>query len=336
MNHFTVERERLGPYDVAVLRDVQRERSVRIVSRGAVVTQIEVRHGGQAFQLADGHRDLAEVEKRPGSRFAVMAPFANRIADARYVFDGETFDLTPGASPDQRESRHGYLRDANFTLTHLEADANAAHAQFLNQDIRPGVHPGYPFAIDVSISYTLDEAGLTLSARMRNVGDRAAPCFFGWHPYFRVSDGAVDGWELQIPASLLIRTDQDFIPLPGDAAYVPVQDEPTMDFRQWRTIGALELNHGYAGLHAESDGRARTRLRDPASGLQVAVWQTRGIVLAFTADTVPRDVRRAIALEPMESLSNAFNREDCMAAIRLDAGDEREFSCGVEIGDDGK
>jgi aldose 1-epimerase len=104
-----------------------------------------------------------------------------------------------------------------------------------------------------------------------------------------------------------------------------------MDFRQWRLIGTTALNHGYAGLHADADGRARTRVRDPKTGLTVAMWQTRGIMLAFTADTVPRDARRAIALEPMESMSDAFNREDCAAAIRLEPGAERQFRCGIEI-----
>jgi aldose 1-epimerase len=54
-------------------------------------------------------------------------------------------------------------------------------------------------------------------------------------------------------------------------------------------------------------------------------------MLAFTADTVTRDVRRSVALEPMESMSNAFNRPDCADAIRLEPGAEREFRCGVEI-----
>jgi aldose 1-epimerase len=331
MTAFSAARDRLGTHDIAILDDPVRQRQVRIVSRGAAVIGIEITHDGSTFQLADGYRDLTEVEQRPGSRYAVMAPFANRIKDALYRFDGQTYDLAPGAEGDKRESRHGFLRDQEFTIERLDADGAGAHAVFVNRSIRPGVHAGYPFAIDVSVHYVLSAAGLEVVASMRNVGEQAAPCFFGWHPYFRVADGAVDAWELQVPASLLIRTDANFIPLPGDEAYVALEDEPAMDFRQWRRIGTTELNHGYAGLHADTDGRARTRVRDPKTGLTVAMWQTRGIVLAFTADTVPRDARRAIALEPMESMSDAFNREDCSAAIRLEPGAERQFHCGIEI-----
>jgi aldose 1-epimerase len=42
-------------------------------------------------------------------------------------------------------------------------------------------------------------------------------------------------------------------------------------------------------------------------------------------------VRRSVALEPMESWADAFNRPDCADAIRLEPGAERRFACGVEI-----
>jgi aldose 1-epimerase len=128
-----------------------------------------------------------------------------------------------------------------------------------------------------------------------------------------------------------VRTNADYIPLPGSAAYQSLDEAPDMDFRKPRRIGALELNHAYADLHLDADGRARTRLRDPASGMALAVWQESGVMLVFSADTVNRDKRRALALEPMESMADAFNRDDCAAAIRLEPGTERHYRCGVEM-----
>jgi aldose 1-epimerase len=219
----------------------------------------------------------------------------------------------------------------DFAITGLSADAQGARVTFTTHAIRPGVHPGYPYAIDLAVTYTLDAKGLTLEAVMRNVGPDAAPCFFGWHPYFRLSDGAIDGWELQIPADTVVRTDAEYIPLPGDEARVPMDHAPELDFRRMQPIGARELNHGFTDLHRNADGRARTSLRDPDSGLGIAMWQASGVMLAFTADTVTRDVRRSVALEPMESWADAFNRPDCAEVIRLESGAERRFQCGVEI-----
>jgi len=198
--------------------------------------------------------------------------------------------------------------------------------------IRPGAFAGYPFAIDLAVTYTLDARGLSLAVRMRNVGEQAAPCFFGWHPYFRFDGSELDTWELKVPATTLVRTSPELIPLPEADAFQPLaQAAQALDFRIAKPIGATHIDHAYADLVRDADGRIRTQLRDPASGLRLSLWQERGIVLVFTADTVSRDVRRAVALEPMESMSNAFNRADCAAAIRLEAGAERMFHCGVEI-----
>jgi aldose 1-epimerase len=331
MSLYQAVRATLGAHDIVELRDPGRARRVRIARRGATVLSLELTRDGRRFDLADGYRDADELERRPSSRFAVMAPFANRIADARYAFDGESHDLQPGVEGAQRAARHGFVRGTDFELVGLGADAEAAWVALATKAIRPQAQPGYPYAIDLSLRYTLAADGLTLEARMRNVGDTAAPCFFGWHPYFRVGAGAIADWQLQIPATTVIRTDAEFIPLPGAAAYAPLDAEPGLDFRTPRAIGASELNHAYADLQRDADGRARTRLRDPASGIGLALWQESGVLLAFTADTVSRDVRRSVALEPMESLSDAFNRPDCADAIRLAPGAERRFRCGVEI-----
>jgi aldose 1-epimerase len=320
---------RLGDQPIVVLSDHMDRRRVRIARHGAALLGFEVTLGDAMQDLADGYRDAAEMVGRAGSRFAIMAPFAGRIADARYRFDGHEQDLQPGVVGAARASRHGFVRDADFDIATLAADDHGARVTLRTTAIRP--QPGYPHAIDLEVSFILDAAGLTLDACMRNVGTDAAPCFFGWHPYFRLADDVVDDWQLQIPAQTLIRTDANLIALPGAAAYVALDDAPALDFREPRRIGESILDQGYTDLAADADGRIRTRLRDPSSGLAIAVWQEHGVMHAFTADTISRDARRAIALEPMECMANAFNRPDCARAIRLEPGAERRFRCGVEV-----
>ncbi|KRF02195.1 aldose epimerase [Frateuria sp. Soil773] len=331
MGGFGTGRDTFGTHPVAVLRDDARGRCVRIAHRGATVLSIEQRLGGTCHELADGYRDAGELESLSGSRFAVMAPFANRIAGARYVFDGVGQDMQPGVEGAQRGIRHGFVRGVDFEPVDVGADEHAAWVELATSAIRPGAHPGYPHAIDLSVRYVLDARGLALDVRMRNAGATAAPCFFGWHPYFRVGDTPPDAWELQVPADALVRTDADSIPLPGAAATVPLEQAPALDFRTMQPIGARRLDLAYAGLRRDADGLCRARLRDPASGLAVAMWQESGITLVFTADTVKRGARGSVALEPMESWSDAFNRPDCAGAIRLEPGVERRFRCGVEI-----
>lgn len=323
---YAVERALLDDQPLVTLRD-DAGRRIRIACHGAALIGFDVPRAGRSFDIAAGYRSAADVLARPGSRFAIMAPFAGRIADARYRFDGAQYDLQPGAAPGQRESRHGFVRDADFDVAELIAGAASARTT-LSTSVRG--QPGYPFAINLSVTFILDAAGLTLEARMRNAGDEPAPCFFGWHPYFRVSDGIADEWLLEVPARKLIRTGVDLIALDGNAAYVPLDDASALDFRRARPIGGSILDQGYADLTADTNGRIRTRLMDPTSGFSVTVWQERGVTHVFTGDTLKRDPRRAVALEPMECMANAFNRPEWAAAIRLEPGAERIFRCGVE------
>jgi aldose 1-epimerase len=333
MARFTTEHGSMDSYPLLILADTVTGLRVRIARLGATVLAIELPVRGVVRNIADGHRDAQELSTQKSSRFAIMEPFANRVADARYRFDGKDYDLLPGAvGAEARAIRHGFLRNQVFDLASERAGDDAATVTLSSAAIRPQLHAGYPFALDVAVTFTLDVSGLSIEAVIRNVGEHAAPCFFGWHPYFRLDESTVDSWELQIPADTFVVTDADFIPLPGAAARQPMdQAPPELDFRRTRPIGAVELNHGFTDLRTDADGRARTRLRDPASGVAIAVWQRSGVMLAFTADTVPRDPRRAVALEPMESMADAFNREDCAQVIRLEPGAERRFVCGVEV-----
>lgn len=327
MTRYTAERAKIGPQPIVVLASDAGQRA-RIACHGAALSSLETPRDGVPFDIAWGYRDADEILARSGSHFAILAPFGGRVGDARYRFDGQSFDLEPGVTGQAREFRHGFVRDADFVIADLAGGDTAATATLATDAIRP--RPGYPFSIDLAIRFTLDAGGLTLEAHMRNVGDRAAPCFFGWHAYFRASNGMADDWVLEIPARDTIRTDARLIPLPGDAACVPLAQAPDLDFRTARRIGAAVLDNGYAGLAADRDGRMRTRLTDPASSFSLSVWQEHGVMHAFTGDTLGAGARSAIALEPMECMADAFNRPDCASAIRLEPGAERVFRCGVE------
>jgi aldose 1-epimerase len=323
---YAAERSSVGDQPVVALQD-DTGRRVRIACHGAALIGFDVPREGGSFDIAAGHRNAAEIAARPGSRFAIMAPFAGRIADARYRFNGIEYDLQPEATPGRRECRHGFVRDADFGVVELIADATSARVT-LSTSIR--ALPGYPFAIDLSVSFILNAPGLTLEARMRNGGDTPAPCFFGWHPYFRVSDGFADEWLLEVPAKTLIRTGPGLIALEGNAAYLPLDDAPALDFRRSRAIGGSILDQGYTGLIADADGRIRTRLSDSRTRFGITLWQERGVMHVFTGDTLQRDARRSVALEPMECIANAFNRPEWADAIRLEPGAERLYRCGVE------
>lgn len=331
MSRYATRHEHQGPWPVLALIDCNSGMSVRLANRGATLLDFHAPVDGRLYNIADGYQDSDELTELKGAHFGVLWPFGNRIADARYRFEGREYDLQPGVTGDARGIRHGFVRDADFDLLSVDADDTGVCARFGYSGVRPDVHPGYPFAVDLELAFTLHAGGLDLQATMHNVGTQTAPCFFGWHPYFRLREDGIDHCHLRLPAQQVVRTNDKLIPLPRAAAFEAVQDNPTLDFHSERAIGDSVLDTGYAELKADADGRIRSHLRDPDSGLAVAMWQESGVIVAYTGDTLAQGQRRAIAVEPMQAMVDAFNRENCADAITLKPDAEKTFRCGVEL-----
>ncbi|MBR0568729.1 aldose 1-epimerase [Azoarcus sp. L1K30] len=299
--------------------------------RGATLLDWRVRTDDGELGLTDGYRSAAELDAQNGVRNGILAPFQNRIAHARYCFDGVMHDLLPACGVGAREIYHGFARMLDFEPLLMTDGRDGAAAVLACEGIRPGVFPGYPFAISLRIRLALSAAGIALHISATNVGERDAPVTLGWHPYFRLGEGGIDALELKLPATERILTDARLIPLPGDAARASLGTRPEADFRAFRVLGGTVLDCCHGGNVAGADGLIRSVLRDPRSGHRLSVWQESGLVHVFTGDTLARDARRAIAIEPVDAPTDAFNREACAADIRLPPMASRTFSCGVDF-----
>ena len=298
---------------------------VILARRGATLLRWEVNRLGAPFDLTDGYRDEPELLAQDGVRNGVLAPFPNRIADARYTFAGIEHDLRPGS--ESRLIYHGFARELPFDLAEAVVSADCARLTFTTR-IQSGRHSGYPFRLGFAVTYlmTANEIAVTVSAT--NQGTSTAPYAAGWHPYFRLP-GSVDDWTLEIPARTIVRTDDALIPLEGVAAYQSLDDNPALDFRRPRKLAGLVIDACFTGLTFAPGRRAETILRHTQTPDELRVWQLGGSMHVFTGDTLARDRRRSIALEPVETITDAFNRADCAGALHLGPGETRSFHFGA-------
>lgn len=310
------------------LRDTRSGAHAVFACRGATLLEWRVMDRGTGLALTDGYRSAAELATQDGVRNGVLAPFPNRIADGRYRFDGEEHDLLPGVADGARVIYHGFLRELDLALVAVEAGAHGARASFAGR-IGAGDFPGYPFALALNVHVHFHPNGIGLSVAATNICTRPAPYAAGWHPYFRLGDAPLDQLLLSVPASHGVLTDHALLPLPGAAAFGAPGAGAVPDFRRPRALGDAVLDLCYAGAVADADDLIRSRLRDPASGRTLTVWQRGGFTHVFTGDTLARDPRRAIAIEPVEAMTDAFNRAECAPAIRLEPGATRSFRCGA-------
>jgi aldose 1-epimerase len=334
MGSFVVEDGRFGNLDTVRLTSTTTGARAVIARRGATLLRWDPAIGAEGPSddgFVDGYLDEDELLAQAGVRSGVMAPFSNRIRNGVYTFGGERHDLLPGVPGPERLVYHGFLRLLDCDVVDTEVTDSDIRLRLATQQIRPGAFAGYPFAIDLDVEYVLSTNGLRLEVTGRNVGEQPAPYACGWHPYFRLGTRDVDPLELHVPARTAIRTDESLIPLAGAGAFLPVADEDRPTFATPRAVGDAVIDAAFTDLVPDPDGIVRTRLRDPRSGLEMTVWQRDGVMHVFTGDTLDREPRSSIALEPVELMTDAFNRPDCYDALVLAPGAHREFVCGVEV-----
>jgi aldose 1-epimerase len=264
-------------------------------------------------ELLDGY---AEDEMASSGRGLPLIPWPNRIRDGKYTWDG--VDQQLGLSEAAKgNASHGLLRFVNWTCVE-HTDDRVTLAYLLHPQ------PGYPFALDVRITYALGADGLTVTTTARNVGTTALPYASGQHPYLAPVTGLVDGSVLSVPGSTWFPIDERGIPTGED----PVEGS-AFDFRVARAIGDTHLDTAYGSLTREPDGRAWVRFIAP-DGSGAALWldESYPYVQVFTADTVAVDRRRrGLAVEPMTAPANAF--QTGTAVQRLEPGDSTTATWGL-------
>ena len=272
-----------------------------------------VTNGGQT--VAMGYRGKANKQ---GGQGDVLIPFPGRVGGAAYRWNGARHEL-PRTDKDGPNAIHGFVR----TETWQVAARSESHVRFTLGF--PGAQ-GYPFALDLEITYTLTGEGLRCDFAVTNAGAQAAPVAAGFHPYFTVGSETVDRDELTLPFDSVLEMVQ-FIPT---GKIVPVA-EAKLDFRRPAPIGATVFNHCLLAPLRDPDGRVRVTLA--GNGTSVTVWMDEAFdfVVLYTGENMPEPYRRrSLAIEPMTCGSDAFNHPE-WGLRRLEPGTTFTGAWGVEM-----
>jgi aldose 1-epimerase len=129
-----------------------------------------------------------------------LAPFANRIARARFQFRGDAIAL-PATSGFEPHALHGVAWRSTWTAVEID-DASAV----LVLTCAPS--PQWPWRWTLSHHIELSPSGVELGLSMTNLGETVMPAGLGLHPYFVVEPDTV----LTLPASRVWLTGDDEIP----------------------------------------------------------------------------------------------------------------------------
>ena len=219
-----------------------------------------------------------------------LIPYANRIADGRFTFGGQTWQLARnfGDSPHTIHG-NGWMRP--WTVAHA-----SAREACLTLDHTPPHDPAdqWPFAYHAELLFTLHDDHLDVSLSVQNRDTRPWPAGLGLHPYVARTPLTT----LRFDADTLWTTNSRGLP----ACRVAV--EGAAEFADGRLLGAAEIDCCYAGW----DGTATIAMPEQGAALVLSSGPPMDHLQVYTP--AGRDF---LGLEPVSNMPDAINRLDSVA-----------------------
>ena len=292
--------------------------------------QIELRHGEQhavVVEIGAGLRAYSLGERRVidgygaeelcnASRGQILVPWPNRVRDGRYVWEGAQLQLDI-SDVAYNNAIHGLVAWRNWSVAQRSDAIVVMHSV---------LHPthGYPFELELDVTYELGDGGLTLTIAARNASERACPYGAGFHPYLAPPGvELVDACEVKLPAATYQLVDGRQIPYANES----VAGTP-YDFRTPRRLADGVLDTCFLDLERDSDGNARASITGPAGTTTVWADRTHPFLQVFSGDVLgAAERRRGLAIEPMTCAPNAF--VSGAGLIRLEPGERHVSRCGI-------
>ncbi|MBE1875366.1 aldose epimerase [Myceligenerans pegani] len=224
----------------------------------------------------------------PGMSGAILAPWPNRVEDAAWWLDGREHRLTV-TEPALGHATHGLLTTTDFVVRARRQDAVTLGAAISRPD-------GYPFVLDVSVSYRLCDSGIVTRIAVHNQGATRAPVALGAHPYLRIGDVPTARLRMSLDADHVWPLDERHLPVgrvPCSVTDVLVSESP-----RHATYESSAPGRTLAHTLTAPDGRCVVLTADGAHRF-TQLW----ITDALAGDDGPRE---AIAIEPMTAPPNAL------------------------------
>lgn len=111
---------------------------------------------------------------------SILFPFANRVRDGKYTFDGHSYVLNCN-EVDKNNALHGLVYDKPFDCvdSSLSVSSGSVTLQYKHEGCK-----GFPFQFHILLIYTLTDETLSLAVEIINKGHKTFPFTLGWHPYF--------------------------------------------------------------------------------------------------------------------------------------------------------
>ncbi|MFV0541289.1 MAG: aldose 1-epimerase [Aestuariibaculum sp.] len=116
---------------------------------------------------------------------SILFPFANRIKNGTYTFNGNTYSFEIN-EPDNNNALHGLVYNKTFVVEKENITEFSATVKLRYSEQQ--LSKGFPFTYSIELEYVLKENDLNLNVTVTNTYNKPFPFTLGWHPYFSSSN----------------------------------------------------------------------------------------------------------------------------------------------------
>lgn len=273
--------------------------SVAVLTYGATLQSVEVPdRAGRLANVTLGFADIAgytsdAYERSNPYMGGLIGRYGNRIANARFTLDGQTFQLSANDPPN---SLHGGERGFDRRVWIAEEVRTDRGVGVRLAYTSPAGEEGFPGRLSATVVYMLDHDRNRLRMECTATTDEPTVVNLTTHAHWNLGgegSGTIEDHELRLHADRFTPVDSNLIPT---GAIEPVAGTP-MDFRSFHAIGErlrssfeqLRLGRGYdhnwvldrQGTHPGEPAVAAV-LRHPASGRQLTLATSEPGIQFFT------------------------------------------------------
>lgn len=246
------------------------------LSYGASLDELIIRN----IKVITNLYPLDYIKTYPSS---ILFPFANRINDGKFNFNGSNYNLQCNEKQ-LNNAIHGLVYNKAFLVDELKKFENHAEIKLYYEEINPPT--GYPFKFRVELTYKLTNEFLSLKINVINLDDKKLPFTVGWHPYFKSVD--LDKSKIQFDCIKKIKCNKNNIAL----GFEPFNSKMPLSLRKRRFDDAFVLEN------------PDVKFFTPEYDLVLKSSEKESFLQLYT----PMNTN-AIAIEPMTGVSDSFNNK---------------------------
>ncbi len=265
---------------------------VKFITYGGIITSLRVPdRNGKLGDVVLGYSDLSNYETRNFYFGSTVGRYGNRIANAGFSLNGETYSLAANNGPN---SLHGGLKGFDkqvWGVKVIEGGDAAVELTYLSID----GEEGFPGNLSVTMTYTLTQDN-AIRIDYKATTDKSTVVNLTNHSYFNLAGngaGAIYDHVLQINADRFTPVDVNMIPT---GEFASVAGTP-LDFRVPKRIGdglrsghpQMVMGRGYDHnwvLNRQGNTllELAARAYDASSGRSLEVWTTEPGVQFYTGN----------------------------------------------------